>query len=585
MTTTSPEEGRVEDHVVSTRERLAGIVQAVHQRPRDISRRRWESLAVFVGFTAGYAWFGYWLVVNMHVVGFESLDRLNRALMVWHNDPAKLSALGFDYPPLATLLISPLAIFPSIASSLAVVPVTSAVFAGLTMTALNTLGRRALIPAPLRYGILIALAVNPLVALYASSGARQFVWISFLVVALGSLVAWYVTADVRFVMLSGIAYSIAALTGYSSLLWFVLSAIMIGAILAKLGAGGPEVEGTTIGFAAPAVYAIALWTVFNLILLADPFEWVTASRDAGGPSVGTFTGVQALETTWWLVLYAAPVAIVALPALLFFGIARNNPLAFWLGIMLAAAIIAPAASTLLGLTDSPMQMRNALPILLIAVIGAMWLARSAESSSLIVSGVLIVLLVASVPWTFHWMKSYRYQNLEAPFAAAVSTRESQEGSRTLSGAEVGIVNEQAMADYITSNITERNSILTDNSQTFAVMLLTGRPDIFFDRVDQSDGPWKAAANNPAPVVDYLLMSTDTSSDLLSQIYPEAASGSDPRLPVVYRTDRYVLIGVPAAFNPAADSAAPGIQSDPSQTTTTPLIEGATEDLVIEESSP
>ena len=46
----------------------------------------------------------------MHVVGFETLDRLNRALMVWHNDPSKLSAIGFDYPPLATLLITPLAV-------------------------------------------------------------------------------------------------------------------------------------------------------------------------------------------------------------------------------------------------------------------------------------------------------------------------------------------------------------------------------------------------------------------------------------------------------------------------------------------
>ena len=63
--------------------------------------------------TGGYIWFGYWLVVKMHVVGFETLDRLNRALMIWHNNPAKLSALGFDYPPLATLLISPLAIFPA----------------------------------------------------------------------------------------------------------------------------------------------------------------------------------------------------------------------------------------------------------------------------------------------------------------------------------------------------------------------------------------------------------------------------------------------------------------------------------------
>ncbi|MBZ5740548.1 hypothetical protein [Nocardioides mangrovi] len=541
----------VEDDVVSMKQRLSGIVQIVHQRPQDISKRRWESALVFFGFTGAYTWFGYWLVVQMHVVGFEPLDRLNRALMIWHNDPAKLSALGFDYPPLATLLISPLAIFPSVASSLAVVPVASAVFAGLTMMSLNTLARRCLVAAPLRYGVLIALALNPLVALYAASGARQFVWISFVVMAMGAVVAWYVTADVRFVMLAGLAYSIAALAGYTSILWFVLTAFMIGAILARLGARGPEVEGTTVGFSAPTVYVIALWTVFNLILLSHPFEWVTAARDAGGSGPGSFTGVELLQDTWWLVLYAAPLAIIALPALIFVGASRNNPLATWLGLLLAAAIVAPAGSVLLGLSDSPMQMRNALPILVFAVIGCLWLARSADGSNLIVSGVLIVLLLASIPWTFHWMKDYRYQNLEAPFAAAISTRQSQEGTTTVPGAKVGIADEQAMADYIKDNISEPNSILTDNSQTYAVMLLTGQPRLFFDRVDQSDGPWLAAAQDPAGVVDYMLMSTDTSQDLLSQMYPSATTGSDPRLSVVFSTDRYVLLTVPTTFDPTA----------------------------------
>lgn len=535
------------DHVRPERERLAGIVQSVHQRPHDITKRRWESFAVFLVSAGAYAWFGYWLVVKMHVVGFETLDRLNRALMIWHNDPAKLSALGFDYPPLSTLLISPFAIFSSVASSLAVVPLTSAIFAGLIMVSLNTLGRRALIMAPLRYGILIALALNPIVALSASVGARQMISMSFVVMAMGALVAWYVTADVRFVMLSGIAYSIAALAGYSSLLWFVLTAIMIGGVLAKLGADGQEVEGTTVGFAAPTLYVIALWTVFNLLLLLKPFTWVTSASDAGGGDPGTFTGVELLQDTGWMVLYGAPIAIVMLPALIFVGVSRNNPLALWLGIMLGAAIVAPALTVLVDLTDSPMQMRNCLPILFFSVIGGMWLARSSESGNAIISAILLVAMLASIPWTFHAMKTYRYQNLEAPFAAAVSTGKSQEGTSTVSGAEIGVVDEQAMADYIKDNISDRNSILTDNSQTYAVMLLTGRPDLFFDRVDQSDGPWKEAARDPAAYVDYLLMST-SGGDQLDQYFPDAPTGADARLPIVYSTDRYVLIGVPGDFD-------------------------------------
>lgn len=539
--------------VVTNAERLAGVVQAVGRRPADIERRRWESIGVFAFFLAAWTLFGHWLVVGKHVVGFETLDRLNRALMVWHNDPPKLSALGFDYPPLATLLVTPLTLFSDLARNLAIVPLTSAVFAAFTMVVLNTMMRRAGVLAPLRLCLLVALGANPLVALYAAGGGRQFIWLCFVVAALGALMAWYVTADIRFVMIAGLSFSVAALAGYSSLLWFVVGAVMVGAILARLGADGTEVEGTTVGFASPTVYVIALWTAFNLLLLGNPFAWITDSSDAlGGASVEQFSLLGLAQWTGALVLYGAPLAIVVLPALLFVGLSRGNTLALWLAVVLAVTVLAPAGAVVLHLTDSPMVMRNALPILLVSVIGAIWLARSAGSSATLVSALVVVGLLVSIPWTFQGMKTYKYQNLESTFAAAVSTGQSQEGTRTLSGQAVGIVDEQAMAAWIRDNVTRQGSILTDNAQTYAVMLFTGRPDLFFDRVDRSDGPWLEAARNPVEHVDYLLLSTDTSRDLLSQVYPVAAEGRDPALTTIYTTSRYTLVAVPAGFTPDRD---------------------------------
>lgn len=540
--------------VTHTKERLSGVVQSVGRRPNDVPRRWWESALVFLFFVVAYTWFGYWVVVDKHVVGFEALDRINRALMVWHNDPAKLSAIGFDYPPLATLLITPLAIFRGFVTSLAAVPVASAIFAAITMVGLNTMMRRALVVGPLRIAVLLALGANPLVLLYATTGTRHFVWLAFVVTALGALFAWYITADVRFVMLAGIAYAIAALTGYSSLTFFVLSAIMIGSILARLGADGTEVEGTVVGFAAPTVYVIALWTVFNLILLLSPFAWITRSSDAASSGgLEMFSAVDLLKATGELVLYGAPLAIIVLPALIFAGLARGNPFALWLGVMLGAAILTPALAVALRLTDSPMLMRNAVPILLLSVIGAIWLARSAEEGSTLVAALVVVALLVSIPWTLNQMKTYRYQNLEAPFAAALTTGESQEGAETLSGDKVGIVSEQAMAEYIRNNVSRDNSILTDNAQTYAVMMLTGHPELFFDRIDHSDGPWKVAARNPAAYVPYMLMSTSDNGDLLTKLYPDAAAGNDAQLQVVYRTPRYVLVSVPAGYSPTVQT--------------------------------
>lgn len=536
--------------VVTNRERLAGVVQSVGRRPVDIERRKWESILVFGGFTVAYAWIGYYLVNTLHVVGFETLDRFNRALMIWHNDPTKLAAVGFDYPPLAILLISPLTIFSALARNLWIIPLGSAVFAGLTMMTLNTMMRRAQLVPPMRIIMLVALGLNPLVVLYASTGSRHFIWLSFTIAAVGALFAWYVTADIRFVMIAGLAYAVAALAGYNSLLWFLVSAIMVGAILARLGADGTEIEGTTVGFASPTVYVVALWTAMNLILVLRPFNWITASSDrAGAGEVEDFSIVDLFVATGRLVLFGAPIAIVILPALLFAGIARRNGFALWLGLLLLLSIVTPAFSVLFSLTDSPMLMRNALPILLVAVIGALWLARSAGTGATLVAGLTVVGLIISIPWTFQAMKSFKYQNLEASFANAVSTRDSQEGALTPDGSVVGYASEKEMGDWIRANVSEQNSILTDNAQTYGPILFSGSPDLFFDRVDKSDGPWLDAAENPAGAqVDFMLLSTDADQDLLSQLYATAAAGEDPLLVPVKSTPRYVLVQVPNGYS-------------------------------------
>ena len=548
--------------IVSNRERLSGIVQAVGRRPADIERRWWESTAVFVVFTVFYAIVGYWLVVQMHVVGFETLDRFDRSLMIFHNEPPKLSSVGFDYPPLSILLVTPFTVIPALARSLIVVPVVSAIFAGLTMMFLNTMMRRAQIVFPLRAAVLATLGLNPLVVMYASIGARNFMWLAFVLAALGALFAWYVTADIRFVMIAGLSYSVAALTGYGSLVWFLISLIMVAAILARLGADGREVEGTTVGFAAPTVYVIALWSAFNLILLSDPFNWVTESSDvASSGGLDDFSFTEILRGTFDLVVYGAPIAIVVLPALIFAGIARRNGFALWLGLMLAVSILAPGLAVALRVTDSPLLMSNALPILLVSVVGAIWLARSAMSSGFIVAGVLAAGLLLSIPWTFSSMSDFKQQSLERAFHDAVSTGDNQEGARTLDGSIVGYDNELDMANYIRDNITEQDSILTDNASTYAVILLTGSPSTFFDRVDQSAGPWGRAARNPAAHVEYMLLSTNTSNDLLSTLYPEAAMGGDGSLEPVYANRRYTLVQVPNGYQFGDDSVRTGVDAN------------------------
>lgn len=549
MTTVAPE-GQSPVKIVTNRERLSGVVQAVGKRPADISRRRWESTAIFAFFAVAYSVIGYWLVVEQHVVGFETLDRWTRALMIWKNEPPKLSAVGFDYAPLSVLLLAPFAIVTALVKSLLIIPVVSALFASFTMVVLNTMMRRAQVVAAVRLIVLAGVGLNPLVVMYASIGARNFLWLSLVIAALGALFAWYVTADIRFVMIAGLAFAVAALTGYGSLMWFLVSLVMVAAILARLGADGTEVEGTTVGFAAPTVYVIALWSAFNLILLFRPLNWLTNSSDtAASGGLADFSFLDVVRGTAELVLYGAPIAIVVLPALIFAGIARRNGFALWLGLMLLVSILTPGLAVLVRLTDSPMVMNNALPILLVSVVGAIWLARSAVQGSTLVAGALAAGLLLSVPWTFSAMETFKQQGLERAFHDAVVTGDSQEGATTVDGSVVGYANERQMADYILDNVDRDDAILTDNAATNPVILLTGKPAIFFDRIDESDGPWREVAKDPGGKVAYLLLSTNTANDLLSELYPEAAAGEDQVLTEVFGNARYVLVRVPADYRP------------------------------------
>src|SRR5215469_102211 len=71
---------------------------------------RLESFLIFLITTGVYVALGYVIIVNDHVVVFEALDRLTRAFMAWHDSPPKLAAVGFNYPPITSLVFLPFAL-------------------------------------------------------------------------------------------------------------------------------------------------------------------------------------------------------------------------------------------------------------------------------------------------------------------------------------------------------------------------------------------------------------------------------------------------------------------------------------------
>jgi hypothetical protein len=525
-----------------------------HEHPpaglRNGRAQHLESLAIFLFFTVAYAALGYEVITVQHVVPFEALDRFARAFLVWHDAPSKLAVIGFDLAPIPTLLLLPITVIKPLATSLVGLALSSAVFAGGVMVLLNRLLAHCEIPALMRYPLLILFGANPLFAFYASNGMADMVALFFLTATLYALLSWLVTGSTRYLILAGLALAVCVLARYEFIVWALPLTLMVSATLVRWRANQAEIEGTAIVFAAPFCYSLALWTLFNELIVGSPFGWIAERSeslavnsdqiaDGGGASLQLVASHLAD-----IVAGTAPLAFAVLPLLLLLFFSRREEAALWIAGLVALAVVVVGADALIENRLGLLTLSNGLTVAVTALLGAAWIFRSANGARTLVWLITVALLATALPLSWNQMKTYPYQNQEQAFVRALETGEDQEGTTSIGGYQVGVAPELRMADFINRTVTEQHAILVDNAQTYAVILLSGRPQLFFDRVQRGDETWKETSEDPYGHVPYMLVASEAKQDLLRQRYPDAASGTDPNFPVVFRTSRYALLRVP-----------------------------------------
>lgn len=543
-------------------------------------KRQLETLSVFLIFSVGFGALGYWLIVSAHVVSFDSLNRLARAYLAWHNVPAKLAAIGFTQPPAQTLALLPFALFTPLAKSLVALPLCSALFGGLTMVVLNGVLRRCQFAAPLRYLTLVLVGLTPTLLFYAADGGSELIALCLLAAAMSAVIAWLLTFDTRYLVVAGMVFALAGLADYSSFVWMLLGAVMVAIVLYRHRGTSDEVEGSLITYLVPSVFAIVVWTIFSAVIVSAPFGWLSAGHTAGvdtsGASAIPVTLLHALHQTFTLAWSSAPLSLIVIPALIVTAMVKRNELAAWVAAFSLLALLIPGAEALIYHDTSQIQLDKGLPLLLMSVYGAAVLYQSFEKRRLLLGLALIAGLAGSVVVVWQAMSTYPYQNLEQAFHRAIVTGHSQEGTVSRGGIEVGIGSEQAMAQYIDTHVHAKKSVLTDNSQTYAVILLTGHAGLFSTRIDHGDTPWLRAVKRPPASVQYMLLAQNASGDLIRQAYPSAATGGTVGLTVAYQDARYTLLSVsPGVDNDAHSTLSSGAPIDLSTSSGTSTSLGST----------
>ncbi|GAA4683530.1 hypothetical protein [Nocardioides nanhaiensis] len=500
-----------------------------------------------------YLGLGQWVVREVHVVGFTSLRRFADALHVVGEPLRAEQVLAADPTPLATVLTMPLTVVPGAVTSLAAVPVGSALAAtGVVLALHRALGHAS--PGRLTHALLLlGIALNPLVLLYATSGDALLLAPALVLAAMACLDSYRRRGDLRALLLAGGALALASLADPR----LVIVPLVLGAgiFLAQRRSRHPRVvagaEGTLAALLSPTVALLALWAAVGTLLAGRPVAWLAAPGALRGPAgEGDLGAAEAWGQTVEALALAAPLVILVLVGLVVRSVRHHAPDAAVLAALLVTTCCLPALTAVVS-GGAQVQVREAVLPLLVATAGAgLLLGRDATGRGghapkgrrlrrVAATGAVAVLLV-TWPTTWHLMRTSEHQVLEAAFVRAVETGRSQEGALTPSGNRIGYGPEARTSRFLRDLDPGRRGVLVDPEVGYPVLVGTARPDWFRDHPGTAG--WRAAALDPAAAgVRYLLLTADPASDRLAALHPLAAAGLDPSLRVVHRSERYVLV--------------------------------------------
>jgi hypothetical protein len=514
------------------------------------TRRRWrptpalfENLVVFAVATAAYGALGSWVVLREHVLLFDGLSRLSHAYFVWWNAPPKLTAIGFVWPPVSTLVFLPFAAVKPLATSLVALPLTSAVFGALLLVMLNRLFELVRMPAWQRYPLLLAFGVNPMIAFYAGNGMAEIVYLFLLVGAIYSFMRWYLTRAAGNLIFAAVFFALGILSRYEVFTWAVLLTVSLTLVSIRQRVTRSELEATLLTYLAPISYGVGLWLFFNWLILGSPLYFLHQQAPGAPVSPGqapsaivqTKLGAigvaeKLLSLNWQLF----PPTLLVLAALLVVFIQRRDLMTMSLIVMIALNAAFTWLIVVASGAESYLQLRYNMRAMPIALAGVAWLFLLARGRQrLALWAVTVVALLASVPVTARTMETFPIQFREAAFVHAVQGR---------GGLRDQLGGAKQVAHYVNQHVHRQNAVLTDDSETFSAMLLSGRPDLFLDRIDRGDAGWQAVLDAPFGQVGYMLV-IPGGPDLILQRYPKIASGAEPGFTPVFRAGKYVLVRV------------------------------------------
>lgn len=466
--------------------------------------------------------------------------RLEHAFSVLWNDPSKLAAIGFYWPPFQTLVLLPLAAVKPVATSLVALPLTSALFGAGLLVVLDRALTTLELDRWLRWALVAAFGLNPMIFFYAVNGMAEILYLFFLTLGMALFVRWARMPRWHDLPLVGFAFACGVLSRYEVGAWLPLVLVAVVAVLMSRRVAVLQIEAAVLAVVIPVGYALLLWTFLTWEILGDPLGWFKAlfPRSAGTTAAAPepLGGLILDAVQIHLTLFAPTVFVAALA--LTVAIRRRSIV----GGVLGASLLLNLATTLFILVRSQsttfLELRYNMRTIPLVLIALGWLLLTVPPARRRLAGfTAVAALVLAIPVTGWTMLTSDHVGAERVFLRALLYDEATD-----------YVDEQrTVAEFIRARVPGRNRVLTDDAQTFGIALIDGHPERYLDRIDVGDDAWRRIRDNPVGRVDYFLIRRGGSgTDLIAQRYPGL---SDPSRPAptfarqVFRNGRYVLFAI------------------------------------------
>jgi hypothetical protein len=302
------------------------------QKPKTLDgRRSWPGLLLIFLLVSG-AQFAFGMWINSRGFLFnDAISRATNALLALHSSEPTLTSVGFVWMPLPTLIellwVSVYPLWPGVVPSGFASTLTTALAGGVTASIL--LGTARAMGLSSLYGWLytLAVALNPMLFLYASNGMSEGVAMPFLIGAVCCLVLFWHTGRRHYIAVGALALALGFASIYQTVYYgAALFATLVLGILwnSETKKSAPQgklraVEGLGILFLVPSVFVGMLWILANAAIMGDPFFFAQSQYSntgyaamvdsTGGPRVAREVQGELLETIRFASVRVAPFLI------------------------------------------------------------------------------------------------------------------------------------------------------------------------------------------------------------------------------------------------------------------------------------